>query len=136
MLAELSKAYNPKETEEKIYKLWEESGFFKPEAIPHHRGNFVTAIAPPNITGELHMGHALELSMQDILVRMKRMQGYRTLWIPGIDHAGIAAQNVVEKQLKKEGLTRHDLGREKFEERVQEWKELVSQIVQQGCAGG
>ena len=121
---ELPKIYNPKEVEDKIYKLWEESGFFTPEKLPGERGKkFITCIAPPNITGELHMGHALELTMQDILVRMKRMQGHRTLWVPGIDHAGIGAQNVVEKQLKKEGLTRHDLGREKFEQRVQEWKE-------------
>jgi valyl-tRNA synthetase len=122
--------YDAKQIESKIYKLWEDSGFFNPDNLPRRQAGltkskkkFVTAIAPPNITGELHMGHALELSMQDILVRMKRMQGYKTLWIPGIDHAGIAAQNVVEKQLKKEGLTRHDLGREKFEQRVQEWKE-------------
>src|SRR3989344_3349552 len=124
MSNELPKAYNPKEVEDKIYKLWEESGYFTPENLPGERNQkFVTAIAPPNITGELHMGHALELTMQDILVRLKRMQGYKTLWIPGIDHAGIAAQNVVEKQLKKEGMSRHDLGREKFEERVQAWKE-------------
>ena len=124
MSNELPKAYDPKEVEDKIYKLWEESGFFTPENLPGERNQkFVTAIAPPNITGELHMGHALELTMQDILVRMKRMQGHKTLWVPGIDHAGIAAQNVVEKQLKKEGSSRHKLGREKFEQRVQEWKE-------------
>lgn len=124
MSTELPKAYNPKEVEGKIYKIWEDSGFFNPDNLPKKKKEkFVSAIAPPNITGELHMGHALELSMQDILIRMKRMQGYKTLWIPGIDHAGIAAQNVVEKQLRKEGLTRHDLGREKFEQRVQEWKE-------------
>src|SRR3989338_3222682 len=123
-MEELPKAYDPKQTEGKIYKLWEESGFFNPDKLPGERKEkFSTCIAPPNITGELHMGHALELGMQDILVRMKRMQGYKTLWIPGIDHAGIAAQNVVEKQLKKEGKTRHDLGREKFEQKVQEWKE-------------
>jgi len=123
-MEELAKAYNPKEVEDKIYKRWEETGFFTPENLPEgKKEKFITCIAPPNITGELHMGHALELSMQDILVRMKRMEGYKTLWVPGIDHAGIAAQNVVEKQLKKEGLSRHDLGREKFEQRVQEWKE-------------
>ena len=123
-MEELSKAYSPKEVEDRIYKLWEESGFFTPENLPGERKEkFITCIAPPNITGELHIGHALELSMQDILVRMKRMQGYKTLWVPGIDHAGIAAQNVVEKQLKKEGLSRHDLGREIFEQKVQEWKE-------------
>ena len=121
---ELPKAYNPKEVEDHIYKLWEESGFFTPEKLPgEKKGKFITCIAPPNITGELHIGHALELTMQDVLVRMKRMQGYKTLWVPGIDHAGIAAQNIVEKQLKKEGLSRHDLGREKFEQRIQEWKE-------------
>jgi valyl-tRNA synthetase len=132
MSIELPKTYNPKKVEDKIYKLWEESGFFNPDnlllqqiqgkQVPR-KEKFVTCIAPPNITGELHMGHALELGMQDILVRMKRMQGYKTLWVPGIDHAGIAAQNVVEKQLKKEGVSRHDLGREKFEQKVQEWKE-------------
>ncbi|MEK7124749.1 MAG: class I tRNA ligase family protein [Patescibacteria group bacterium] len=116
--------YNAKKVEDRIYRLWEDSGFFNPDNLPKtHKKKFTTPIAPPNITGELHMGHALELTMQDILVRMKRMQGYKTLWIPGIDHAGIAAQNVVEKQLKKEGLSRHDLGREKFVEKVQEWKE-------------
>jgi len=126
---ELSKAYNPKEVEDKIYKRWEESGFFTPEKIKKgglagfFQKKFVVAIAPPNITGELHMGHALENTLADIIVRMKRMRGYQTLWIPGLDHAGIATQNVVERELKKEGLTRHDLGREKFLERVREWKE-------------
>ncbi len=130
MSTELPKAYNPNETEQRIYKLWEESGFFNPDNLPDKREKkFITCIAPPNITGELHMGHALELGMQDILVRMKRMQGYSTLWIPGIDHAGIAAQNVVEKQLKKEGLSRHDLGREKFEQKVQEWKEKYGSTI-------
>jgi valyl-tRNA synthetase len=129
MVDEFSKAYAPKETEDRIYKLWEESGFFNPDNLPGKKDKFVTAIAPPNITGELHMGQALELSMQDILVRMRRMQGHKTLWIPGIDHAGIAAQNVVEKQLKKEGLSRHDLGREKFEQRVQEWKEKYGNAI-------
>lgn len=130
MSIELPKTYNPDETEGQIYKLWLGSGFFNPDNLPGEREKkFVTCIAPPNITGELHMGHALELSMQDILVRMRRMQGYNTLWIPGIDHAGIAAQNVVEKQLKKDGLTRHDLGREKFEQRVQEWKEKYGSAI-------
>ena len=119
-MEELSRIYNPKEVEDKIYKLWEESGFFTPEKTKKFglsgffQKKFVTTIAPPNVTGELHMGHALEYILQDIIVRMKRMQGYRTLWIPGFDHAGIATQNVVEKQLKKEGLNRHDLGKEKF----------------------
>ena len=122
--------YNPKETEGRIYKLWEKSGFFNPDNLPDKRkGKFVTPIAPPNITGELHMGHALELTMQDILVRMKRMQGFKTLWIPGIDHAGIAAQNVVEKQLAKEGTNRHKLGEKKFLERMWEWKEKYGGLI-------
>ncbi|MEX2052892.1 MAG: valine--tRNA ligase [Candidatus Paceibacterota bacterium] len=124
MSQELPKTYSPSETEERIYKLWLDSGYFSPENLPGERKEkFVSAIAPPNITGELHMGHALEVTLQDILIRMKRMQGYKTLWLPGLDHAGIAAQNKVEKQLAKEGLSRHDLGREKFIKRVQEWKE-------------
>ncbi|MBI2003708.1 MAG: valine--tRNA ligase [Parcubacteria group bacterium] len=123
-MEDLPKAYNPKEVEDRIYKTWEESGFFTPEKtkkkgpVGWFQKKFTVAIAPPNITGELHMGHALENTLADIIVRMKRMQGYETLWVPGIDHAGIAAQNVVEKELKKEGLTRHDLGKEKFLERV------------------
>lgn len=130
MPQELPKAYNPKETEEKIYKLWMEAGFFTPENLPGKRKEkFVTCIAPPNITGELHMGHALELTLQDIIVRMKRMQGYKTLWLPGTDHAGIAAQNAVEKQLAKEGLDRHKLGREKFLERMWEWKEKYGNTI-------
>ena len=127
---ELEGQYDAKKVEEKIYKLWEDSGFFNPDNLKTKgKKKFVTPIAPPNITGELHMGHALELTMQDILVRIKRMQGFKTLWVPGIDHAGIAAQNVVEKQLKKEGLTRHDLGREKFEQKVQEWKEKYGNTI-------
>ena len=126
----IPKAYNPKETEGKIYKLWEKSGYFTPENLPSRgTGKFTTCIAPPNITGELHIGHALELSMQDILIRMKRMQGYSVLYLPGTDHAGIAAQNAVEKQLKKEGFTRHDLGREKFLEKMLEWKEKYGNII-------
>ena len=135
---DLTKTYNPSETEGKIYKIWEESGFFNPDNLPprqtrdkpeERKEKFVTCMAPPNITGELHMGHALELSSQDIIVRLKRMQGKKVLWIPGIDHAGIGAQNVVEKQLKKEGLTRYDLGREKFEQRIQEWKEKYGSAI-------
>ncbi len=133
MSTEFSKAYNPKEVEDKIYKLWLESGFFTPSSAKATAGKpekkFVTCIAPPNITGELHMGHALELTLQDIVVRMKRMQGYKVLWLPGTDHAGIGAQNVVEKQLAKEGLTRHDLGREKFIERMWQWREKYGNTI-------
>ena len=130
-MKELSKTYNPKEVEDKIYKLWQERGFFTPEKTKKglFQKKFVTAIAPPNVTGELHMGHALEYILQDIIVRLNRMQGCETLWVPGFDHAGIATQNKVEKELRKEGLTRHDLGKEKFLERVWQWKEKSQNII-------
>jgi len=98
---DIPKAYNPKDVEDRIYKLWEESGFFSPEGLSVISSakedrfisrKFVATIAPPNITGELHIGHALEHTLQDIIFRLKRMQGFKTLWVPGIDHAGIAAQ--------------------------------------------
>ncbi len=127
---ELPKAYDPKQVEEKIYKLWDESGFFNPDNLPkRHKKPFSIVIPPPNITGSLHMGHALNTIIQDILIRSKRMQGFKTLWLPGTDHAGIATQNVVEKELKKEGLSRHDLGREKFIERVWQWREKYGNII-------
>lgn len=119
----LSKAYNPKEVEEKNYSFWEKAGFFNPETLP--KGNkkpFSIVIPPPNITGSLHIGHALNTTVQDILIRWKRLSGYKTLFLPGIDHAGIATQNVVEKELKKEGLTRFNLGKEKFIEKIWQWK--------------
>ncbi len=122
MSEELAKVYNPAEVEQKWYKTWEESGYFKPGTGDEGRGTFTIVIPPPNITGSLHMGHALNNSIQDLLVRYKRMQGFETLWVPGTDHAGIATQNVVERELKKEGKIKDDLGREKFIERVWEWK--------------
>ena len=110
---ELPPQYNPKEVEEKIYRIWEESGFFNPDKLPSKRKkSYTITVPPPNITGSLHMGHALNAVIQDILIRKKRMEGYKTLWLPGTDHAGIATQNVVEKDLKKQGVTRHDIGRE------------------------
>ncbi len=127
--------YNSKEVEEKIYQLWEKSGFFDPDKLPVSKNyklkakSYCIVIPPPNVTGSLHMGHALNAVIQDILIRQKRMQGYKTLWLPGTDHAGIATQNVVEKELKKQGLTRHDLGREKFIEKVWEWKEKYGNII-------
>ncbi|MBI2635497.1 MAG: valine--tRNA ligase [Parcubacteria group bacterium] len=129
--------YNPKEVEDKIYRLWEESGFFNPDKLPppssgqavKRKKKFSVMMAPPNITGSLHMGHVLENTEVDILVRMKRMKGFKTLWLPGIDHAGISAQNVVEKELRKEGLRRQDLGQEKFVEKVKEWKEKYGNII-------
>ncbi|OGZ25682.1 MAG: valine--tRNA ligase [Candidatus Nealsonbacteria bacterium RIFCSPLOWO2_02_39_8] len=123
-------SYNPKEVEDKIYHLWTESGFFNPDKLPRrHKKPYSIAIPPPNITGELHMGHALNATVQDILIRRKRMQGFKTLWLPGADHAGIAAQNVVEKKLRKEGKTRFDLGKEKFIEEVWKWKNQYGKII-------
>lgn len=124
------KPYNFKENEDKIYKSWEDSGYFNPDKLPGERSKtFSIVIPPPNVTGSLHMGHSLNVTIQDVLVRFKRMRGFKTLWLPGTDHAGIATQNVVEKQLKKEGISRHDLGREKFLEKVWEWKEKYGDII-------
>jgi valyl-tRNA synthetase len=124
--------YDPSEVEGRIFAEWIEGGYFHPPAEGTAEENFSVAIPPPNVTGALHMGHALNGSMQDALVRMNRMRGTNTLWILGTDHAGIATQAVVEKELKKEGETRHDLGREAFVERVWEWKaEYGSRIVEQ-----
>jgi len=120
MTTEIPKVYNPSEVEQKWYKIWEESGFFKPDSKAEK--SFSIVIPPPNITGSLHMGHALNNAIQDLLIRYKRMQGFKTLWVPGTDHAGIATQNVVERELKKEGKRKEDLGREKFIEKVWEWK--------------
>ncbi|PJE69220.1 valine--tRNA ligase [Candidatus Shapirobacteria bacterium CG10_big_fil_rev_8_21_14_0_10_38_14] len=127
---ELPKAYEPKKVEDRIYQLWLRAGFFNPDKLPGKRKKpYTIVIPPPNVTGELHMGHALNAVVQDILIRQKRMQGFKTLWVPGTDHAGIATQNVVEKKLKKEGETRFDLGREKFVEEVQQWKEKYGNII-------
>ena len=116
----MDKHYDAKAAEAKWYPLWEKNGYFHDE--PGKGVPYSVVIPPPNVTGILHMGHALNQTIQDILVRWRRMQGRNTLWLPGTDHAGIATQNVVEKALKKEGKRRQDLGREKFLERVWEWK--------------
>ena len=122
MNKELPKTYAPKEFEDRIYQNWCEKGYFTPD-VNDGKPAFSVVIPPPNVTGQLHMGHALDETLQDILVRYKRMQGYSTLWVPGTDHAGIATQIKVEEALRKEeGLTRYDLGREKFLERVWDWK--------------
>ena len=137
---QLPKIYQPKEVEEKIYKLWEKSGFFNPDKLPGKRKKaFTVVIPPPNVTGTLHMGHALNNTIQDIVVRRKRMLGFKTLWLPGTDHAGIATQNVVEKELKNEGLTRFDLGKEKFIERIWQWVKkygniILDQFKKMGCS--
>ena len=118
----LSDRYNPQEVESRIYKWWEEKGYFEAEDVST-KPPFSIILPPPNITGSLHLGHALDHAIQDVLVRWKRMSGYNTLWMPGTDHAGIATQMVVERDLsKKEGKSRHDLGREKFVEKIWEWK--------------
>ena len=123
MSIELPKVYEPQEAEERIYQKWESSGCFKAERDPQ-RKPFTIVMPPPNVTGQLHMGHAMDCALQDILIRFKRMQGYSALWIPGIDHAGIATQIKVEEELRvNEGLSRYDLGREKFLERVWDWKQ-------------
>lgn len=133
---ELSKVYNPKDFEEKIYSEWKENGDFAPKS---GEGHFSVVMPPPNVTGILHMGHALNNNLQDIIIRYKRMRGIPTLWVPGTDHAGIATQNVVERQLAKEGLSRHDLGREKFLERTWQVKEkhhdiIKKQLETMGCS--
>ena len=122
MKKELPKVYDPHEAEGRIYKMWEEHGCFEGRRDPDKKP-FTIVMPPPNVTGQLHMGHAMDATLQDILIRYKRMQGYEALWMPGTDHAGIATQIKVEEELRKnEGLTRYDLGREKFLERVWDWK--------------
>jgi len=124
----LPKTYDPKAVEPKWYEYWTSKGYFHAEVDPS-REMYCITIPPPNITGALHIGHALCYTIQDVLGRWKRMQGFNTLILPGTDHAGIATQNVVEKQLAEEGLTRHDLGREKFVERVWQWREEYGGII-------
>ena len=132
MARELPKIYEPQQVEDRIYKMWEEGGFFKPAGKPDAKP-FTIVMPPPNVTGQLHMGHAMDATLQDTLIRFKRMQGYDALWVPGVDHAGIATQIKVEEELRtKEGLSRYDLGREKFLERVWDWKHKYgNRIVEQ-----
>ena len=126
----LDKKYNSNNVEGKIYDLWMKSGFFNPDNLPGKRTKpYSIVLPPPNVTGQLHMGHALNATMQDIIIRRKRMQGYLTLWLPGTDHAGIATQNVVEKKLKKEGKTRFDVGKEGLIEEIWEWKKKYGSII-------
>ncbi len=135
---EMPKAFEPQEVEQKWYTYWEENHLFEPE-IPSEKEPYCIVIPPPNVTGTLHMGHALNNTLQDILCRFKRMQGFNVLWQPGTDHAGIATQNVVEKDLAKKGLDRHTVGREKFIELVWEWREkygglIINQLKRLGCS--
>jgi valyl-tRNA synthetase len=135
---EFPKSYSPAEAEQKWYDFWSEKGYFMPEANP--KGDpYTIVIPPPNVTGSLHMGHALNATLQDSLIRWKRMKGFKTLWLPGMDHAGIATQNVVERQLAAEGTDRHALGRDKFIERVWQWKEqsggtIINQLKKTGAS--
>ena len=130
-MRELPKVYEPQQVENKIYNMWEENGYFRPTQKEGAKP-FTIVMPPPNVTGQLHMGHAMDATLQDTLIRFKRMQGYSALWVPGVDHAGIATQIKVEEELRKEGLTRYDLGREKFLERVWDWKHKYgNRIVEQ-----
>ncbi|HEX2259132.1 MAG TPA: class I tRNA ligase family protein, partial [Actinomycetota bacterium] len=134
----LPKVYDPTEVEGRLYRRWEEEGYFRADPDPS-KEPFCIVIPPPNITGALHIGHALDNTLQDILIRFRRMQGFAALWLPGTDHAGIATQNVVERELRAEGLTRHDIGREKFVERVWRWKEeygarIIEQLKRLGAS--
>ncbi len=127
-MTELPPQYNPKDVEETRYQWWESQGFFNADPDPA-RTPYTIVIPPPNVTGILHMGHALNNTIQDIVIRFKRMQGFNALWVPGTDHAGIATQNVVEKALAKEGKTRQDLGRDAFVRRVWQWKEQYGNAI-------
>ncbi|MBR5447978.1 MAG: class I tRNA ligase family protein, partial [Clostridia bacterium] len=122
MRKELAKTYNPADFEERIYSSWVEGNCFAPSGKDGAE-NFTIVIPPPNITGQLHMGHALDNTLQDILIRYKRMKGFDTLWLPGTDHASIATEAKIVEAMRKEGLTKEDLGREKFLERAWAWKE-------------
>ena len=136
----MEKIYEPKEYETKTYQLWEKSEFFNPDKLPGKRKkSYSISIPPPNITGSLHLGHALNNTIQDILTRFYRMKGRKALWLPGTDHAGIATQNVVEKELARAGTNRHELGREKFTEKIWQWKEkygnlILEQLKKLGCS--
>ena len=131
MKRELAKTYNPQEVEERIYPFWEKNGYFHAEVNPDKKP-YTIVMPPPNITGQLHMGHALDNTLQDILIRWRRMQGYEALWLPGTDHAAIATEVKITEAMKQEGLTKMDIGREKFLERAWDWRaKFGGRIVQQ-----
>ncbi len=138
MAKELAKIYEPNEVEDRIYKFWLDGGFFHAE-VDEKKEPYTIVIPPPNITGQLHMGHALDQTLQDILIRTKRMQGYSALWMPGTDHASIATEAKIVEAMRKEGISKDDLGREKFLERAWEWKEkyggtIISQLKKLGSS--
>ena len=137
-MSELPKVYDPHEVEDRLYRFWEDGGYFHAEPNAT-RLPYTIVMPPPNITGALHLGHGMDETLQDVLIRWRRMQGYEALWVPGTDHAGIATQNVVERELAKEGISRHDLGREGFIARVWEWREqygtrIINQLKRLGCS--
>ncbi|MFU8773941.1 MAG: class I tRNA ligase family protein, partial [Anaerolineales bacterium] len=134
---DIPKTYDFRDTEERIYQNWEENKYFKPANDPNQPGHdpaikpFVISIPPPNVTGELHLGHVMFVAMEDLMIRYHRMKGVPTLWVPGSDHAGIATQLQVEKSLAKENLTRDEIGRERFLELSWAWKEKYGGIITQ-----
>jgi len=137
-MKELDKKYNPSEFEDKLYKFWCDNGFFTPKT-DKSKPTYTIVIPPPNITGQLHMGHALDNTLQDILIRYKRMQGFDTLWVPGTDHASIATEAKIVEAMRKEGVTKQDIGREKFLERAWDWKDkygnrIISQLKKMGSS--
>ena len=135
----LSNRFDHRDARSRLYSFWEKQGYFHSEVDPQ-RSPYTIVIPPPNVTGALHLGHALNNTLQDILIRSKRMQGFNTLWMPGTDHAGIATQAVVEKRLREEeDKTRHDLGRDKLVQRIWAWKadyetRILSQLQSMGCS--
>ena len=130
---EMKPKYNPNEVEAGRYDEWVNNGYFK-ASEDYSKETYTIVIPPPNVTGKLHLGHAWDTTLQDIITRMKRMQGYDTLYLPGMDHAGIATQTKVEAKLKEEGLSRHDLGRSKFLEKAWDWKEEYATFIRQQWA--
>ena len=121
MSKELAKTYDPKGIEDRLYQKWLDKKYFHAE-VDYSKTPFTIVIPPPNITGQLHMGHALDNTMQDMIIRFKRMQGYNALWQPGTDHASIATEVKIIEKLKEQGIDKHDLGREKFLEKAWDWK--------------
>ena len=137
-MKELAKQYDPAQVEDRIYDQWLNGGYFHTK-IDRSKKPYTIVMPPPNITGQLHMGHALDETMQDILIRFKRMQGYNALWVPGTDHASIATEAKIVAAMREEGLTKEDLGRDKFLERAWDWKKqyggrIVSQLKKLGSS--
>ena len=138
MKKELEKNYNPKDIEDRLYTKWVNKKYFHAEVNPDKKP-YTIVIPPPNITGQLHMGHALDNTLQDIIIRFKRMQGFEALWLPGTDHASIATEAKIVESMREEGISKEDIGREKFLERAWDWKKqyggrIVSQLKKMGSS--